>query len=223
MTELTFVFDLLKLGFGPIAAVGVAGIIGHQLSLTWAIKQKRRELGISATNQFYELYGEFFALIKYSNFIFRDSKGRFELDKADWLKLMERVTALESKSEALVLRLTSEVCLNPSDKDISKLVDLGHFRQGVQLLRKAATKGKVLGWNRSNHPQYEKFKQLAVSVAEMVRLVGVEAQPSVDTAKQQLLFVTDNARHNEWREMWRVALGDDPNAKADEVYTSLEE
>lgn len=203
MADTSMFLDIFKAAIGPIAAVGVAGAVGHQLSLNWAIKQKRREQGLAAKNQFYELYGDFFALMKFCNFVFRDHKEKIALEKGEWLKLVERITSLEAKSEALVMRLASEVDLIKRKDGERKLLDLGQFRQAIQLMRIQATQGKVIGWNSSEHPQYVRFKELSTSVADLVRMVGVAKEPNAETASQQLLFVTNNRRHHEWRKIGR--------------------
>ena len=61
-----------------LAAVALAWAVGNRLSAKWGLWQKRREQAHAAANDFYRLYGEFFAVWKLWNYSLRqaDADGR---------------------------------------------------------------------------------------------------------------------------------------------------
>ena len=72
--------------------LGFGWIIGLRLTYKWNVRQKRRELQLSATHQFYAAYGEFFAVWKLWNRLDRSSKS---LDDRQW-ELHKRAAAAEA-------------------------------------------------------------------------------------------------------------------------------
>ncbi len=198
-------YDFLKAIAGPVAAVGLAWLVGNRLSAEWVLRQKKREQSIATAAEFYRLYGEFFALWKMCNYAYRDS--REELDAVTQWDLMRRATALEASCEAILLRISSEVVLTPAD-----IRSLGLFRQGLQLLRQSILKRKILGWISSQHPEYLAFKRLSVDVGKLALAVGAKPPPPSATAKAQLEEVT----HNRWTKAWPDDSGAVANAAASE-------
>jgi hypothetical protein len=198
--------DLIKAVAGPLAAVGLAWLVGNRISAEWVLRQKRREQSISTAAEFYRLYGEFFALWKMCNYAFRDAKT--EVEQSTVWSLMARATALEASGEAILLRIASEVVLTPAD-----VRSLGLFRQGLQRLRLSIQKQKILGWISSQHPEYLAFKRLSATVAKLAASVGMGRSPSADAARAQLEEVT----HNKWSKAWPDGDGTTPDAAADDA------
>ncbi len=65
MTTVTdLLLNLVPVAVTIILTIILGGLVGNRLSVMWAIRQKRRELQLSAASQFYQLYGEFFAVWK---------------------------------------------------------------------------------------------------------------------------------------------------------------
>jgi hypothetical protein len=52
---------LLSLAAGIVALL-LTWLVGQRLTYWWNVRQKRRELQLSALQQFYTAYGEFFAV-----------------------------------------------------------------------------------------------------------------------------------------------------------------
>jgi len=165
--------DLIKAVAGPLAAVGLAWLVGNRISAEWVLRQKRREQSIATAAEFYRLYGEFFALWKMCNYAFRDSKG--DVDTATLWDLMRRATALEASGEAILLRIASEVPLEARD-----VRSLGLFRQGLQQLRQSILKRKILGWSSSQHHEYLAFKRVSADVGKLALAVEKGRVVAVD-------------------------------------------
>jgi len=194
MSEATF--ELFKVIAGPLFTVGLAWLAGNRISARWVLRQKKRELGLAVTSEFYGVYGDFFALWKLCNYTFRDAQvpATHEVVR----DLLQRATQLEARMEALILRLASELVL--SDEGIKTL---GMFRQAVQLLRNSIRSRTFLGWSDSEHPAYREFKRLSVAVGALVSKVGEEIAPAYDKAQEQMLMITSNG----WSSSWQQAFG----------------
>src|SRR5262245_61984423 len=133
------VFDILKALIGPVAAVGLAWLVGNRISADWALRQRRREHSLATVADFYRLYGAFFALWKRANYAFRDAKDDITDDALR--DLVREATEIEATGEAILLRIASELPL-----DTDEIRTLGLFRQGVQRLRLSIVKRRILGW-----------------------------------------------------------------------------
>ena len=53
--------------FVALVSLAFTWLIGNRLALTWAIRQKRKELELATAERFYQQYGEFFAIWKLWN------------------------------------------------------------------------------------------------------------------------------------------------------------
>lgn len=199
-------FEIVKALIGPVVAVGLAWLVGNRLSSEWALRQRRRENSLASVAEFYRLYGEFFALWKLCNYAFRDADH--EMDDATLWDLMRRAAALEANGEAILLRIATELTLTADD-----IRTLGLFRQGVQLLRQSIVKQRILGWNSSEHREYQAFKGLSVGVAALATKVGTGTAASVEIAQRQLREIT----HNKWSKEWlaKIARRDETPVQAE--------
>lgn len=146
-----------------VALLGLSGgwFIGNKLGLLWSLRQKKRELELTALNRLYELYGEFFAIWKLWDQSWK-TDGKAPLPDQRWALLM-RACAVEGAVEAFLLKLTTE---RPLDDDQLQL--LGRFRQAFQILRERIRSNSRLHWGSSvpnEFPEYATFKHLTYRVA----------------------------------------------------------
>jgi len=180
---------ILIAAIGPAVTVLLAWLVGQRLSAKWAERQKSRELAILAANEFYRIYGEFFAIWKLWNSLRKsDSLRKSGLgDDSNRLQLLERATKAEGSMEALLVKLSTERHLGVHD-----IRNIGEFRQLFQLLRPAIRTGVSLGWNNSDHPQYVAFKERACAMASIIASADRSSLPDPKTASIALLEMTSN-------------------------------
>lgn len=166
MTEASVIVELVRVGFTLIASallLALGWFIGLRLTYKWNIRQKRREIQLSASQSFYSSYGEFFAIWKLWNRV--DHKAP-SFDDRRW-ELYKRAAAVEGVIEGILVKLCSELTLCDEELKI-----LGSFRQAFQQLRDSIRDQKPLAWTHSEHPSYVVFKTLAVQVASLLEGVN---------------------------------------------------
>jgi hypothetical protein len=120
MSSFDWQAEVIKAILNVIVAVvtlGLGWFIGHRLTVYWAIRQKQRELELSALNDFYNLYGEFFAIWKLWAYCNAPDKSIKLPDTTRW-SLMERACIAEGKLEAIFVKLSSERTLRDYDVDL---------------------------------------------------------------------------------------------------------
>jgi len=180
---------ILIAAIGPVVTVLLAWLVGHKLSAMWAERQKSRELAILAANEFYRIYGEFFAVWKLWNSLRKRGIARKSGlgDDRNRLQLLERATRAEGSMEALLVKLSTERRLSVHD-----IRNIGEFRQLFQLLRPAIRRGVSIGWNKSDHPQYVAFKERACAMASIIASADRFSLPDPKTAGVALLAMTSN-------------------------------
>jgi len=186
--------ELIKASFTlavSIIGLGFGWFIGLKLNYKWSMRQKRRELQLSATNQFYAAYGEFFAVWKLWNHLNRSGES---LDDRQW-ELHKRAAAAEAVIEGTLVKLSSELVLNHQQTEA-----LGCFRQAFQQLRQSISAGRILDWAHADHPEYRTFKELAVAVAALIAADWPDRSPTSGHAAGQLLRITSNA----WEQTWAL-------------------
>jgi len=174
---------------GAVIVLVLGWFVGQKLTYTWNVRQKRRELQLSASQQFYVAYGEFFAVWKLWN---RMDKTEEHFEDRRW-ELHKRAAAAEAIVEGTLVKLCSELSLNPD-----QIVVLGCFRQAFQQLRERIRSGEVLPWSSSEAPEYKRFKTLAVSVAFLLNSNWPDRPNSPEHSGEQLLSVTSN----QWIDTW---------------------
>jgi hypothetical protein len=176
--------------FLALAGVLILGwFVGNRITYRWSLRQKRREYQLSAQQQFYAAYGEFFAVLKLWRWLGRTSQTP---EDQRW-KLHERAAAAEGFIEGVLVKLSSEVILE--DKEIKSL---GCFRQGFQQLREAIRENAQLKWDSSEKPEYKRFKELAVQVSALLAGEWKETCMPANTAEKQISAITSN----EWEMTW---------------------
>jgi hypothetical protein len=178
----------------PIITLGAAWAVGNRLTASWGFWQKRREQALAATNDFYRLYGEFFAVWKLWDHWLRQSTSEDCLVAERGWKLLERAIAAEASMETMMVKLASERTLSRVD-----LALLGRFRQAFQLLRETMRERVPLNWLSSEHSEYLAFKELAVSVSRTVSTVDLSRQlPSEKQGRAALKVITSNRWEGNW-------------------------
>lgn len=129
--------EAIKASYSLIVSVvtlGLGWLVGQALTYRWNVRQKRREAQISATQQFYAAYGEFFAVWKLWNRLDRSSESR---DERQW-ELHKRAAAAEAVVAGTLVKLASELTL-----DDQQVAILGRFRQAFQQLRQSIRGGRL--------------------------------------------------------------------------------
>lgn len=201
--------EILKAGLNALVAVitlALGWLIGQRLTSFWAIRQKRRELELSTANEFYKLYGEFFAVWKLWNY-FEERQTQPGFPSETHWELLKRASAAEAGIEATLVKLASERVLNSEQTE-----RLARFRQAYQKLRESIRDNKKLDWTYPTHPEYLAFKNLATYVTCMITSsdqdnllikegmlpIDVPKVPSPDEASAALRDITSN----KWKGRW---------------------
>ncbi len=185
--------EAAKAGFATLASlltVLLGWFVGQRLSFAWNVRQKRRELQLAATQQFYAAYGEFFVVWKLWNRLDRDEPA---FQERRW-ELHKRAAAAESIVEGLLVKLSSELCLTED-----QICHLGCFRQAFQLLREVIREDQILPWTSSEQAEYKRFKELAVKMAGLLASDWPKQGPNHEQAASQLLHITSNRWAAEWK------------------------
>lgn len=175
-----------------ITTLALGWFIGKRLTVHWNIRQKRRELRLSTANQFYQLYGEFFAVWKLWDFSKRKDMVH-EIPKTTCWDLLKRACTAEAGVESILVKLASERVLSKKDIDA-----LGSFRQAYQSLRENIRDDKEFGWYYSEHPEYIAFKNLAEYVACMLSSDDEIKLPTAEHAGEALRQITSNRYETTW-------------------------
>ncbi len=154
--------------------------IGQRLTAYWNMREKRRELNLASLQAFHALYGELKEIVKIWRLAKRKLKSPVNVPSDERWKLLTRASALESKSEALVLRLSSERVLSEE-----QIVAIGLFRQALQTLRECIRDDVdcPLG---SRRDEYKVLNHLAPEVALIISTDPPDQPLSVQRAQNQL-------------------------------------
>lgn len=156
--------------------------VGQSISAKWSIRQKRRELQLSAANRFDELYGEFFKIWKlWKNF----KKEGIDCKEVSQWDLLAMTCTAEAGMEAILVKIASEFTL--TDQDI---IVLGRFRQAYQSLREHIRENKPFTWNHPYHPQYMLFKKMGAYIATLLSEFKTARDPSREEAIHNLQRIT---------------------------------
>jgi hypothetical protein len=174
---------------GAIIVLFLGWFVGQKLTYLWNVRQKRREFQLSASQQFYVAYGEFFATWKLWNRLDHAAEG---FEERRW-ELQKRAAAAEAIIEGTLVKLSSELMLSGEQISI-----LGRFRQAFQQLRQAVRENRDLPWISSEDPPYVTFKILAIGVSALLASEWPNASPSLKEASDQLLEITSNKWEKNW-------------------------
>lgn len=176
-------FELFKAGLTAIITVlglTLTWLFGLKFTTQWNIRQKQRELDLSAAEQFRNLYGEFLTVWRLWD---AARKNDSQKDIMRW-DLLTRACDAEGKVEGLMMKLAIERCLTPVDIRV-----LGEFRQGYQLLREFIRDNP--SWESSEFREtYETFKKSSCQVGAMIFSNDQRQPPSPEAASKALEEIT---------------------------------
>ena len=219
-----------------VGALLVGRFFGNRITVMWNIRQKRRELQLSLVNQFYELYGEFFAVWKLWNYSKSDSnvvglvhdEDKLTPEQMRW-DLYQRACKADGQVEAMLVKVASERVFENYDRGDSEIETLCKFRQAYRTLRGTIRNDQILNWKGASHPPYRAFKCVAAHVACILNSADVKRegltgkshyQPEEKEARKALELITSHDWHKSWE-----ALNDKPlaSAHADRAKTDAKE
>ena len=180
--------EILKASLNLLVALitlGLGWFVGQRLTIKWNLIQKQRETNIANLQQFYSLYGEFKEVSKIWRLIKRKKDlSRVAPSETRW-SLLTRACAVESKNEAIMVKLASERELSADD-----LTDLGLFRQALQQLRESIRDDKELP-SSSRGPEYVFFNDLAAKVGLIISYSSTDAIADPKRASERLRAIVD--------------------------------
>jgi hypothetical protein len=183
--------SLLTLGVSTVT-LALGWGFGQWFSYLWNVRQRRREIQLSVSQEFYSAYGEFFAVWKLWN---REDRTSASFDERRW-ELHKRAAAAEANIEGMLVKLSNELRLAPTE-----ITALGRFRQGFQQLRQAIRSGSTLAWSTSDHTEYVAFKRLTSQVAAILAGNWPMKPPPASKAASQLMEITANRWERVWFEL----------------------
>lgn len=198
--------ELAKIVLGPLVTAGFALVVGNRISAAWSHRQKHREYSLAVTAEFYQVYGEFFAIWKLANYSFRHERPEITPDFI--LGLIERTAAMEARVEAMLLRVASELSLTASE-----IRTLGLYRQAAQLLRQSIIRREQLDFFGTGQAKYELYKKLSVAVGDLVASLGVREKPAASLATSQMTEITSSKWEAEWRRIFHEVADDNLDAR----------
>ncbi len=198
---------LISLGTGCII-LALGWLVGNNLTYRMNIRQKRREIEIDRANQFFQLYGEFFAIWKLYNHLLI----HHFLNDTRYIEILKRASDAEAGIEAILIKIASDKKLSQND-----IETLGNFRQSYQFLRETICNKRQIDWYYCNHYQYKRFKELSCKVANMLlednknklssKVTNIFPifckKPTNEEAFNTFLEITDNKWEKEWDKKWR--------------------
>ena len=78
-------------------------LVGNKLSYEINFRQKRREIDLNISNQYFQLYGEFYAIWKVYNYLLIKDL----LTDERHLEILKRAMAAEAGIEAIIIKIAS--------------------------------------------------------------------------------------------------------------------
>jgi hypothetical protein len=206
--------EAIKTVFSLILLV-IGWLGGQSIIEYWDYRKKRNEIDIASAQRFFELYGEFKAIIRLwrvmhynthppGGLVGMNSIPIPQPEVTRW-ELLKRAAAAESGVESLILKLTAERMLKENE-----MRTLGLFRQAYQRLRESIREDRLLHWTYQSK-EYVLFNNLAMGFArmisvdkaprlEMIRFDESPEHPTPEKARQHLQIVTSyRSEHFEQR------------------------
>lgn len=182
-------------GIGALLAVWV----GKRVSHLWAVRQKQREIELTALNEVYRLYGEFISLRRLWNQYKKPGYPHLRPPADSSWQFLERAADLEARMEAVLIKVAAERTLcNCKGADIDRL---GLLRQAFQSLRQRIRDNEPVSWGYSDHEEYVELKSQASRLAAMLLSDAPSARPSAKIALKQIMDITDNRHEKRWQEV----------------------
>lgn len=186
-----FTADVGKPIIVAVVTLGLGWFVGNRIGIHWDAVRKQRELDLRAVDDFYHLYGEFFAVWKLWNANKRFHEQSHPPSDCQW-RLMERAAAAEGGIEALIVKMTCQRALQPEDTAI-----MARFREAFQSLRESIRANEELAW-RGTTEEYEAFKALSAWFAAQLSSAKQTHEPSVLEASKALAGATSHAYKRRW-------------------------
>lgn len=189
--------ELIRLGITvgiTLLTFFLTWVVGQRIATQWAIRQKRKELQLSAANRFEIIYGEFFSIWKLWDYYCKTLKEN-DSSKEKYWDLLNRACIAEASVEALMVKLSSECILNIEDT-----TSLGKFRQAFQSLRESISKNKNLEWSSSEHPEYLTFKRLSTYIVNLLAVRDYREMPDAKQSFKALREITSNKWEYNWKD-----------------------
>src|SRR4028118_1563715 len=181
--------EIIKAALSAAFTLAVSWIVVAR----WAVWQKRREIDLTTTTGFYDLYGEFVTLRRMWRHAWKDLEGK---DRADLREeLLRRAITAEGKLEAMLVKVATGRILDRRQKTA-----LGHFRRAFRTVRLQIVRDQEIGWKRDND-EYRRIKELACDVAVLLPGYGAGSVPPA-VAGKTLVEITEVSE-----EEYRTALG----------------
>jgi hypothetical protein len=201
-----YVIELFRFVLGLFTAMSVLAVtwlVGLRLATYWTLRQKRNELNFAALQAFHATYGQFKELVKTWRLIKKADDVPPPVPSEERWALLKRACALESKMEALALRVATERKLTDE-----QLLTLGLLRQGMQTVRESIREDKAnpLG---SRGVEYQLVNELASAVASLVSDELPARSPSPAEARAQLARIAE-VRKARWKEVVSNAARAEP-------------
>lgn len=159
----------------------------------WDQIKRRREIDLTAAQDFQQLYGEFFAIWKAWNTVARHHLEIKNSAEAAW-DCLNRAANVEGRVEALLAKISAERELTEHD-----IAALGGVRQGFQSIRLAIKKKEPLNWWASEVPEYAAFKGLAAYTSRLIGTSsGSRRAPAIAIAAANFRQITSNKHEKSW-------------------------
>jgi hypothetical protein len=182
--ERSILLELIKFGFA-LGLLLVTWFFGQRIIADWDAKKKQRELDITTTAQFQQLYGEFKEIGRLWKIFLRKEDRTLTFPENTRWKLLERAIAAESKIEAILVKISTERKLSPDN-----LKQLGLFRQCFQQLRQTIRDNEELVFSERGL-EYDFFNGLASKVACLVSSGKQIRSLDSGTASRNLKAISD--------------------------------
>lgn len=184
---------------------------GNKITIEWNLKQKRREIQLDRANQFFQLYGEFFATWRVYNHL---HDNEYLDDKERCIEIFKRASAAEAGIEAILIKIASERKL-----DADEIKTLGCFRQSYQLLRKTIESKERFPFSSPEDHKYLAFKKLSCKVAQMLLEDNKFESPTKEKAFAAFSCITSS----NWRKRYKRLVLDPDKSYLDEQIKKHEE
>ena len=130
--------------------------VGQRLTISWNLRQKRRELDLAIVQQLHAIYGEFKEVIKAWRLAMRGGQEIKLPDTLRW-ELLARACALEAKYETILIKMASERLLTAQDR--SQLASDNLF--GIAAIRKPDLK-RALERFQKQHTEFSPDTQTPI-------------------------------------------------------------
>ena len=199
IAELTFNEELVLALVGAAVPTAILVFGGGYLLNLFELAKKKREQGLElarfvrekqyeALAELYSFFGEFMRIYRAVN-----SEDTDLSDNETRRDLFEQAAKIESRVDALILRIASEFTHDNRDELEKNLAEL---RQSVQIWRECIRDGQTLPFTHSGQPDYVRFKNaftsIATSIANMIYRSLDAPELSPDAAKSMLMEIFDN-------------------------------